>query len=48
MRELTLDLQNETESYLPLSNVVNPVKENEVLDLNNSDLLACTIVQQGK
>ncbi|XP_057311483.1 protein CLEC16A-like [Hydractinia symbiolongicarpus] len=48
MRELTLDLQGDVEEYLPLSKVINPVKENQVLDLNNSDLIACTIVQQGK
>lgn len=48
MRELLLDLQNESEHHLPLSKILNPVHEAQVLDLNNSDLIACTIVQQGK
>ncbi|XP_065658380.1 protein CLEC16A isoform X2 [Hydra vulgaris] len=48
MRELLLDIQKETESFLPLSKVDNPVCESQVLDLNNSDLIACTISQQGK
>lgn len=48
LRELVLNLENEPENYLPLSKVVNPVRENEVLDLNNSDLIACTIIQKEK
>ncbi|XP_016949369.1 protein CLEC16A homolog isoform X2 [Drosophila biarmipes] len=35
---------NEKESLLPLTNVVNLVQVENVLDLNNSDLIACTVV----
>ncbi|KAM8704299.1 hypothetical protein ACLKA7_008839 [Drosophila subpalustris] len=35
---------NEKESLLPLTNAVNLVQVENVLDLNNSDLIACTVV----
>ncbi|KQS39101.1 protein CLEC16A homolog isoform X3 [Drosophila erecta] len=35
---------NEKETLLPLTNVVNLVQVENVLDLNNSDLIACTVV----
>ncbi|XP_017076458.1 protein CLEC16A homolog isoform X1 [Drosophila eugracilis] len=35
---------NEKESLLPLTNVINLVQVENVLDLNNSDLIACTVV----
>lgn len=37
---------NEKESLLPLTNVVNLVQVENVLDLNNSDLIACTVVSK--
>ncbi|XP_076337258.1 protein CLEC16A-like isoform X2 [Tachypleus tridentatus] len=44
LRDLTLSLGEETETQLPLTNLNNCVKINEVLDLNNSDLIACTVL----
>ncbi|XP_043652043.1 protein CLEC16A homolog isoform X1 [Drosophila teissieri] len=35
---------NEKETLLPLTNLVNLVQVENVLDLNNSDLIACTVV----
>ncbi|KAH8295228.1 hypothetical protein KR018_008873 [Drosophila ironensis] len=35
---------NEKESLLPLTNAINLVQVDNVLDLNNSDLIACTVV----
>ncbi|KAH8395551.1 hypothetical protein KR222_006808 [Zaprionus bogoriensis] len=37
---------NEKELLLPLTNVVNLVQVENVLDLNNSDLIACTVVSK--
>ncbi|KAH8310978.1 hypothetical protein KR044_003694 [Drosophila immigrans] len=37
---------NEKETLLPLTNVVNLVQVDNVLDLNNSDLIACTVVSK--
>ncbi|XP_068152742.1 protein CLEC16A homolog [Drosophila tropicalis] len=37
---------NEKECLLPLTNVVNLVQVENVLDLNNSDLIACTVVSK--
>ncbi|XP_044589719.1 protein CLEC16A homolog isoform X3 [Cotesia glomerata] len=46
IRELSLTLNKETETQLPLTNPANCVQVNNVLDLskNNSDLIACTVV----
>ncbi|KAL6259939.1 hypothetical protein P5V15_009849 [Pogonomyrmex californicus] len=44
IRELSLTLNMEVETQLPLTNPVNCVQVNNVLDLNNSDLIACTVV----
>lgn len=35
---------NETETMLPLTNITNCVHVDNVLDLNNSDLIACTVI----
>ncbi|XP_055852092.1 protein CLEC16A homolog [Episyrphus balteatus] len=35
---------NETETMLPLTNITNCVQVDNVLDLNNSDLIACTVI----
>lgn len=44
LRELSLSLTNEKETQLPLTNLASCVKVDDVLDLNNSDLIACTVV----
>lgn len=44
IRELALALNMEPETQLPLTNPANCVQVNNVLDLNNSDLIACTVV----
>ncbi|KAG7210477.1 hypothetical protein KM043_012001 [Ampulex compressa] len=44
IRELSLTLSMEVEAQLPLTNPANCVQVNNVLDLNNSDLIACTVV----
>lgn len=44
IRELSLTLNMEVETQLPLTNPANCVQVNNVLDLNNSDLIACTVV----
>ncbi|XP_033215304.1 protein CLEC16A homolog isoform X2 [Belonocnema kinseyi] len=44
IRELSLTLNMEIETQLPLTNPISCVQVNNVLDLNNSDLIACTIV----
>ncbi|XP_018047235.1 PREDICTED: protein CLEC16A isoform X2 [Atta colombica] len=44
IRELSLILNMEVETQLPLTNPANCVQVNNVLDLNNSDLIACTVV----
>lgn len=44
IRELSLTLNMEVENQLPLTNPANCVQVNNVLDLNNSDLIACTVV----
>ncbi|XP_012537473.2 protein CLEC16A homolog isoform X1 [Monomorium pharaonis] len=43
IRELSLTLNMEVETQLPLTNPANCVQVNNVLDLNNSDLIACTV-----
>nr|XP_034180356.1 protein CLEC16A homolog isoform X2 [Osmia lignaria] len=44
IRELSLTLNMEVEAQLPLTNPANCVQVDNVLDLNNSDLIACTVV----
>ncbi|XP_053987168.1 protein CLEC16A homolog isoform X2 [Hylaeus volcanicus] len=44
IRELSLTLNMEVETQLPLTNPANCVQVDNVLDLNNSDLIACTVV----
>ncbi|KOC59039.1 Protein CLEC16A [Habropoda laboriosa] len=44
IRDLSLSLNMETETQLPLTNPANCIQVNNVLDLNNSDLIACTVV----
>lgn len=46
LRELSLFLSNERETQLPLTNFASCVKVDDVLDLNNSDLIACTVVSK--
>ncbi|XP_044016067.1 protein CLEC16A homolog isoform X2 [Aphidius gifuensis] len=44
IRELSLILSNDNETQLPLTKPINCVQINNVLDLNNSDLIACTVL----
>lgn len=44
VRELSMLLSKEPEGQLPLTNPGNCVQVGNVLDLNNSDLIACTVV----
>ena len=44
LRHLSLSLQSTKETCLPLSNPDSFVQAGDVLDLNNSDLLAVTVV----
>ena len=44
LRQLSLTLQGLKETCLPLSNPESCVQAGDVLDLNNSDLLAVTVV----
>ncbi|XP_076446550.1 protein CLEC16A-like isoform X2 [Babylonia areolata] len=44
VRDLSLCLLHEVETQLPLTKEENCIKVNDVLDLNNSDLIACTVV----
>uniref|UniRef100_A0A1B6EUJ7 Uncharacterized protein n=1 Tax=Cuerna arida TaxID=1464854 RepID=A0A1B6EUJ7_9HEMI len=44
VRELNLQLSGESETQLPLSDYSACVQVDNVLDLNNSDLIACTVV----
>ncbi|XP_051171080.1 protein CLEC16A homolog isoform X3 [Leptopilina boulardi] len=44
IRELALTINTEMETQLPLTNPISCVQVNNVLDLNNSDLIACTVV----
>uniref|UniRef100_A0A8D8M0U4 Protein CLEC16A n=1 Tax=Cacopsylla melanoneura TaxID=428564 RepID=A0A8D8M0U4_9HEMI len=47
IRELCLLLAGEIENQLPLTNYDECAKVDSVLDLTNSDLLACTVVKTG-
>eukprot|EP00062_Callorhinchus_milii_P019101 gi/632973280/ref/XP_007903077.1/ PREDICTED: protein CLEC16A isoform X3 [Callorhinchus milii] len=44
LRSLSLQLQGEPETQLPLTREEDLIKTDDVLDLNNSDLIACTVV----
>ncbi|XP_038676864.1 protein CLEC16A isoform X6 [Scyliorhinus canicula] len=43
-RSLSLQLQGEPETQLPLTRDEDLIRTDDVLDLNNSDLIACTVV----
>ncbi|XP_058278547.1 protein CLEC16A isoform X2 [Hirundo rustica] len=44
LRSLSLHLQGELETQLPLTREGDLIKADDVLDLNNSDLIACTVI----
>ncbi|XP_018612762.1 protein CLEC16A isoform X2 [Scleropages formosus] len=44
LRSLSLHLQGEPETQLPLTRPEDLIKTDDVLDLNNSDLIACMVV----
>jgi protein CLEC16A len=44
LRDLCLNLSNEKDDKLPLTKQEALVKENDALDLNSSDLIACTVM----
>ncbi|XP_042654428.1 protein CLEC16A isoform X2 [Tyto alba] len=44
LRSLSLHLRNEPETQLPLTREEDLIKTDDVLDLNNSDLIACTVI----
>ncbi|NXU09477.1 CL16A protein, partial [Pardalotus punctatus] len=44
LRSLSLHLQGEPEILLPLTREGDLIKADDVLDLNNSDLIACTVI----
>uniref|UniRef100_A0AAZ3SSQ4 CLEC16A/TT9 C-terminal domain-containing protein n=1 Tax=Oncorhynchus tshawytscha TaxID=74940 RepID=A0AAZ3SSQ4_ONCTS len=44
LRSLSLQLQGEPETQLPLTRSEDLIKTDDVLDLNNSDLIACMVV----
>uniref|UniRef100_A0A5F9CU95 C-type lectin domain containing 16A n=1 Tax=Oryctolagus cuniculus TaxID=9986 RepID=A0A5F9CU95_RABIT len=44
LRCLSLQLRGEPETQLPLTREEDLIKTDDVLDLNNSDLIACTVV----
>lgn len=46
LRSLSLQLQGEPETQLPLTREEDLIKTDDVLDLNNSDLIACTVVSK--
>ncbi|XP_056019536.1 protein CLEC16A-like isoform X2 [Ostrea edulis] len=46
VRDLSLTLLKEEELQLPLNRDQATVKTNDILDLNNSDLIACTVVMR--
>ncbi|XP_052263692.1 protein CLEC16A-like isoform X3 [Dreissena polymorpha] len=48
VRQLSLSLLQEEETQLPLTKDRDCVKIDNILDLNNSDLIACTVVTQDK
>ncbi|NXX17686.1 CL16A protein, partial [Podargus strigoides] len=44
LRSLSLYLQDEPETQLPLTREEDLIRTDDVLDLNNSDLIACTVI----
>ncbi|XP_068100791.1 protein CLEC16A isoform X1 [Hyperolius riggenbachi] len=44
LRALSLHLRKEPETQLPLTREEDLIKTDDVLDLNNSDLIACTVI----
>ncbi|KAF3700367.1 Protein CLEC16A [Channa argus] len=46
LRSLSLSLQGEPETQLPLTRPEDLIKTDDVLDLNNSDLIACMVVSK--
>uniref|UniRef100_A0A7N8Y1U7 C-type lectin domain containing 16A n=1 Tax=Mastacembelus armatus TaxID=205130 RepID=A0A7N8Y1U7_9TELE len=46
LRSLSLQLQGEPETQLPLTRPEDLIKTDDVLDLNNSDLIACMVVSK--
>ncbi|XP_066130969.1 protein CLEC16A isoform X9 [Saccopteryx bilineata] len=44
LRALSLQLRGEPETQLPLTREEDLIKTDDVLDLNNSDLIACTVI----
>ncbi|KAG5832134.1 hypothetical protein ANANG_G00287890 [Anguilla anguilla] len=46
LRSLSLHLQEEPETQLPLTRPEDLIKTDDVLDLNNSDLIACMVVSK--
>nr|XP_020664066.1 protein CLEC16A isoform X5 [Pogona vitticeps] len=44
LRSISLHLREEPETQLPLTREEDLIKTDDVLDLNNSDLIACTVV----
>uniref|UniRef100_A0A8C6ZPP8 C-type lectin domain containing 16A n=1 Tax=Nothoprocta perdicaria TaxID=30464 RepID=A0A8C6ZPP8_NOTPE len=44
LRSLSLHLRSEPETQLPLTREEDLIKTDDVLDLNNSDLIACTVI----
>ncbi|NWX74135.1 CL16A protein, partial [Alca torda] len=44
LRSLSLHLRNEPETQLPLTREEDLIKTDDVLDWNNSDLIACTVI----
>ncbi|XP_054606632.2 protein CLEC16A isoform X1 [Nothobranchius furzeri] len=46
LRALSLQLQGEPETQLPLTRPEDLIKMDDVLDLNNSDLIACMVVSK--
>uniref|UniRef100_A0A0K8UGJ7 Protein CLEC16A n=2 Tax=Bactrocera latifrons TaxID=174628 RepID=A0A0K8UGJ7_BACLA len=44
LRKTCQQFLNEKETLLPLTNAMNLVQVDNVLDLNNSDLIACTVI----
>ncbi|XP_040214470.1 protein CLEC16A isoform X4 [Rana temporaria] len=47
LRALLLNLRKEPETQLPLTREEDLIKTDDVLDLNNSDLIACTVVMKN-
>ncbi|KAM4631958.1 protein CLEC16A isoform 3-T3 [Discoglossus pictus] len=46
LRSLSLQLREEPETQLPLTREEDLIKIDDVLDLNNSDLIACTVISK--